>query len=80
MEHKDILAALGYYREVAARMGVHHSTVSRWKTEGIPPEYWPRVVRMARARKVRGITLEVIEAGSPVWGERGKERQADPVS
>ena len=80
MDHRAILNSLGYYKDIAARLGVHHSTVSRWKSEGIAPEYWPAIFRMARAQRIRGITLEAIEEGSPTWGMLRKDRTTQPVS
>jgi transcriptional regulator with XRE-family HTH domain len=80
MDHRVILDSLGYYRDIAARLGVSHSTVSRWKAEGIAPEYWPAIYRMARAQRRFEITLEAIEEGSPSWGTLRKDRSTQPVS
>ena len=42
MDHKAILNAIADYKVIAARLGVHPSSVSRWKRDGIPPEYLAR--------------------------------------
>jgi DNA-binding transcriptional regulator YdaS (Cro superfamily) len=80
MDHKAILNAIADYKVIAARLGVHPSSVSRWKRDGIPPEYWPAISRMARAKHLRGITLELIQAGSPTYAGHREEEQPQPVS
>lgn len=78
MDHKAILNAIADYKIIAARLGVAASSVSRWKSEGIPVAYWIPISRMARAKHLRGITLDLIELTSPARGR--KEREPDPVS
>lgn len=80
MDHRAILNAIGDYKDIAAKLGLHPSNVSRWKSDGIPPEHWPSISRMARARHLRGITLELIETTSPTYGARRKDRSTQPVS
>lgn len=80
MDHRAILNAIAHYTVIAQRLGVHPSSVCRWQSQGIPPEHWPAIVRMARAKHLRGITLELLEAGSPTFGERRKDRVPQPVS
>lgn len=80
MDHRGILNAIGDYKDIAARLGVTPSRVSHWKSLGIPPRHWIAVARMARARHLRGITLDLIETTSPLWGEQAKERPDQPVS
>jgi hypothetical protein len=67
MDHSTLLIALGDYRTVARRLGRHHSTISRWKSAGIPPEHWPQIIRLAKRANVR-ITLDQLAAASPVFG------------
>jgi hypothetical protein len=67
MDHTKLLLALGDYRTVARKLGRHHSTISRWKTAGIPPEHWPQIIRLAKRANVR-ITLDQLAAASPVFG------------
>ena len=80
MDHRDILNAIAHYKAVAERMGVHPSTACRWKAEGIPPEYWPRIVRMARAYGARWVTIDLLESTSPTWGEHLRDRADTAVS
>jgi DNA-binding transcriptional regulator YdaS (Cro superfamily) len=65
--HRAILTAIGDYKAIAKRLGVHPTSVIRWRSEGIPPEYWPALCRMARALHVPGVTIALIETTSPRW-------------
>jgi hypothetical protein len=80
MDHRAILNAIGHYTEIARQLGVHPTSVCRWQTDGIPPVHWAGILRMARSRRVKGITLDLIESTSPVYGEARKDRSAQPVS
>ncbi|HYM25280.1 MAG TPA: hypothetical protein VEU08_18815 [Vicinamibacterales bacterium] len=79
MDHKTILVDLGDNQTLATLLGVHQSTVSRWKSEGIPAEHWPRLLRIAHARRI-WLTLDMLEAGSPTYTDRYKGRPITPVS
>jgi hypothetical protein len=71
MEHRDVIAALGGYRLVAKRLGVHFTSTCRWQSSGIPPKAWVAVVRLARARHLKGITCETLSDTSPSPTYRG---------
>ena len=45
---------------VAGALGQSTSTVSGWKTRGIPGPHWAAVVALAAERGKYGITLEVL--------------------
>jgi hypothetical protein len=79
MDHKTILVDLGDNQTLGELLGVHMSTVSRWKSEGIPTEHWPRLIQIAQARRV-WLTLDMLEHGSPTYAERYKDRPISPVS
>jgi hypothetical protein len=79
MHHKTILVELGDNRTLGELLGVHPSRVSRWKSDGIPAEHWPRLIRIAQARRV-WLTLDMLEQGSPTYAERYKDRPISPVS
>lgn len=53
-------AASGTLGEVADVLGQSLSTVSGWKTRGIPPGHWGAVVALASDRGRPEITLEVL--------------------
>lgn len=46
---------------LAEDLGVKEVTARAWKTRGaIPAEYWTDIVVAAEARKIEGITLELL--------------------
>jgi hypothetical protein len=55
-----IIVALGGTGAVAGALGQSKSTVSSWRTRGIPAGHWAAVVALASERGVPGITLEVL--------------------
>jgi len=69
MRHSQIIDALadslGSQAELARRIGVDDTQVSKWKVRGIPARYWPAVLHVARRRRV-ALTLNDIEAHSPL--------------
>jgi hypothetical protein len=79
MDHKTILNELGDNHTLARLLGVHPSSVSRWKADGIPIEHWPRLLRIAQARGV-WLTLDLLEAGSRTWRDRYQGRPIALVS
>lgn len=52
--------APGGLGEAAGALGQSTSTVSGWRTRGIPPGHWGAVVALASERGKSGITLEVL--------------------
>lgn len=59
-----VIDELGGTGKVASSLGLEDSTVSGWRTRGIPPARWPALVRLATERGVEGLTFEVL-AGLP---------------
>jgi hypothetical protein len=62
--HRAILDKLGSNPAVGGALGLHDSTVCRWKSRGIPPAYWPALTRLAKLRRIP-LTIEDLEAASP---------------
>lgn len=60
MEHRELLERLGTNTYLAPRFGVSESSVSRWRTVGIPPTHWVVAAMLARERGLKGITAETI--------------------
>lgn len=59
----DIIVAFGGYAKVAEALGVPAGTVSSWKSRnGIPPQYWAKLVAEASSRAIQGVTLEMLAA------------------
>lgn len=55
-----IIVALGGTGAVAGALGQSDSTVSSWRTRGIPAGHWAAVVALAAERGVSDVTLEVL--------------------
>jgi hypothetical protein len=55
-----IIVALGGTGAVAGALGQSDSTVSSWRTRGIPAGHWAAVVALAAERGVKDVTLEVL--------------------
>jgi hypothetical protein len=64
MRHEQLIETLGGNVAVAALCGRSPSAVSRWRSNGIPSRFWPRLVRAALRRDVP-IDLETYFVGHP---------------
>lgn len=61
MENTEaIIVALGGTGAVANALGQSDSTVSSWRSRGIPAGHWAALVSLAAERDVREVTLEVL--------------------
>lgn len=58
--YDKIITALGGTGDVASALDQSASTVSGWRTRGIPAHHWRALVTMAASRKVDGVSLEVL--------------------
>jgi hypothetical protein len=76
--HSKLIDALGGNTKVAAELGRDHTTVSRWRVNGITPRAWPSVARLAAAAGIK-ITAEQLEATSPPFGRGGTSRNRMPM-
>jgi hypothetical protein len=75
MLHNEIIdklaPLLGNQQNLAERLGVHESRLSKWKIVGIPSRHWPEFLRIAK-QTATPLTLDQIEAASP----RRRRRQS----
>lgn len=61
MTHSQIISALGGSAALARALQVSQPAVWRWANErGIPGARWLEIVRLAKARGVRGVTLAAL--------------------
>lgn len=56
----SIIVALGDTGEVSEALSLAPSIVSGWKTRGIPGPRWAGVVRLAAAKSIPDLSLEVL--------------------
>ncbi len=64
MTHADLIELLGDYRDVADDLGLHYSTVFRWKQNGIPPQRWLEIVQLGKNKGVRSVNKESLRLGA----------------
>lgn len=55
-----IIDACGGTGEVAGSLGQSDSTVSGWRSRGIPSPHWPGIVRLADERANSWVTFEAL--------------------
>ena len=54
----EIIDAVGGTAVVARAFNIQMSAVSNWRSEeSIPSRRWPKIVAMAKAKRVKGVTL-----------------------
>lgn len=59
--YRDVIRAFGGPSEFAAAIGANANTARSWlHRDSVPPEWWVAVVKAARAKRIRGITFEVM--------------------
>jgi len=82
MRHDRIIDLLGGNTTLGRLVGRSDSAISRWRINGIPPNYWPELARLARKLKVEDITIESLAAGHPARASeyRSKGRAAERVA
>ncbi|WP_394072624.1 carph-isopro domain-containing protein [Roseixanthobacter glucoisosaccharinicivorans] len=57
----EILDGLGGVTSVSDGLGLPLGTVSAWKTRAsIPSRHWDGLVRLARSRRLRGVTFRLL--------------------
>lgn len=75
--HADIIKAWpGDLPAFAADHNVEYETAKKYRYRGIPAYRWNDTVRLAKLRKVKGVTHDVLEALSPVRRGRGRSKIA----
>lgn len=55
-----VIDACGGTGEVASALSQSNSTVSGWRSRGIPSPHWPRVVALAEGRGASEVTFEAL--------------------
>lgn len=60
MTWETIIDALGGTGTVAAALAQSESTVSGWRSRGIPAPHWVAIVSLAEERGEDGVTLELL--------------------
>lgn len=60
VDWKSVISVLGGTGAVASALGQGDSTVSGWRTRGIPAPHWAAVVALAASVGRSDITLEVL--------------------
>ena len=68
MRHDRIIELFGGNVALGDLIGRSDSAVSRWRTNGIPPNYWPLVAMLSRKHATKEVTIESLAAGPPVKG------------
>lgn len=58
----EIIDALGGTGIVAGALGQSDSTVSSWRSRGIPSPHWAALVRLGADRDCAAVTLEILAA------------------
>lgn len=64
MDHGKIIVSLGDYREVAADLDLHPTTVYKWWRDGIPARRWQTIVDLAQKKGKSKITLNSLSRGA----------------
>lgn len=64
LSHREVIEQLGDNAELAPALGLTSGAITRWKSRGIPPLYWPKLARLAKLRGIR-LSVEDLEAASP---------------
>lgn len=66
MDHATIIERLGGPSAVARLTKRHPSRASRWRSEGIPRQHWPELIRAAEAAGKCEITMDALLSGEPM--------------
>ena len=79
MQHARLIEHLGGFRLVATKLGLDPTTVWRWQGNGIPPERWPDVLRLAKKIGLV-VTLDQLMRASPVSRRKATAKPKDDVT
>ena len=55
--HNKLLTRIGKTREIATALGIADPYVSKWRQTGIGKRWIPKVIQLARSKKIK-VTLE----------------------
>jgi hypothetical protein len=70
---------LGGNEPLAAALDRDFTTVSRWKTAGIPAHMWHRVAKLAGRKGIK-VSVETLARTSPVYGNASRSKRIRQVS
>jgi hypothetical protein len=76
--HARLIVALGGNVRVGKALGRDHTTVSRWRVNGIPPLLWPAFARLAGRHGIE-IFADQIAVTSPRFGRGGRSQRRVPL-
>ena len=79
MQHARLIEHLGGFRLVATKLGLDPTTVWRWQSNGIPPERWPAVLRLAK-RVGLVVTVDQLLRTSPVVQRKAAAKPKDELA
>jgi hypothetical protein len=65
MRHDRIIDAFGGNTALSLLTGRSDSAISRWRSNGIPPAFWPLILDLAAAQGLNDITIDELRAGLP---------------
>jgi hypothetical protein len=82
MRHDRIIDLFGGNSVLGKLVGRSDSAISRWRDNGIPPNHWPMLTRLARKLEIEDVTIDSLAAGHPTRGSdyRSKGRAAERVA
>lgn len=76
----DIISAWPSAAELGRDIGVTGLVVRTWRARGsIPSEYWIAIIRAAKDRKIKGVTLECFARMAAEKGRKTGEGLPDGV-
>ena len=84
MDHGALLNRLtdrlGGNEPLAAALDRDFTTISHWKSSGIPAHMWHRVAKLAAREGIKGISVEALAKTSPVYGDASRSKRTRQVS
>lgn len=80
MRHERIIDLFGGNVALGRLVKRSDSAISRWRANGIPPNFWPMIARLSRKKADREITIEDIAAGAPSPVERSPKARAQQAA
>lgn len=65
MKHDLIIDLFGGNTVLGKLVGRSDSAISRWRDNGIPPNFWPMIAMLSRKHAAEEVTIESLAAGPP---------------
>jgi DNA-binding transcriptional regulator YdaS (Cro superfamily) len=77
MEHAAIIERLGGAYTLADALGLHWTSVAKWRAVSIPPARWTQIAAVAKERGAHDVTLDALAEGEanhvPARLKRGRK-------